>query len=126
MIAGAVGEADAVDVALDDARDDRAPSQIDHLRAGLRGGVFAAPTDAKRPLRMVTVLATVLRASIVWMRPLTSVRSCGGPPAAAARLLDLRRGEHGLRPAGGGRRPYPPLPLYRGISAATCRWEFFA
>ena len=39
MIAGAVGEAYAVDVGFDDARDDRAPLQIDHLRAGLRGGV---------------------------------------------------------------------------------------
>src|SRR4029450_4163752 len=41
-------------------------------------------TDKKRPLGMVTVLAMVFRASRVWMRPLTSIKSGAGPSAEVA------------------------------------------
>ena len=44
----------------------------------------ARPTAEKWPLRMVIMLATVLRAAIVWMRPLTSIRSSAGPSPGEA------------------------------------------
>src|SRR6476659_1206644 len=54
------------------------------VAGGTAAGCAGLATDKKRPLRMVTVLATVFRASRVWMRPLTSIKSGAGPSAEGA------------------------------------------
>src|SRR3954469_5929986 len=46
-----------------------------------------ALTATKRPSRIVSELATVFRASIVWMRPLTSISACGACAASLAAAM---------------------------------------
>src|SRR5262245_15441937 len=54
------------------------------VAGGTAADCAALATDKKRPLRMVTVLAMVARASMVWMRPLTSIKSSADPSAEGA------------------------------------------
>ena len=96
VIAGAIGEAHAVDMAFDDARHDRAPLQIDHLRAGLRGDVV------RRADRSEAAVADGhgIRDGVARVHRVDAAvdeRQVLRRPAGGRSRLDLRRGKHGLR-----------------------------
>src|SRR4029450_2136621 len=57
---------------------------ITSVAGGTAADCGGLATDKKRPSRMVTVLAMVFRASRVWMRPLTSIKSGAVPSAEGA------------------------------------------